>query len=165
MAKTDTAVPTALYAAVEVTPHRDQRYLRSRGPQLAPDWPTRYLEHLAQHATMWRAAKQAGVSITTVQRLRDADPRFAQDERDALREAAEAIEEKLDRIGDGDDMPAVTSNIVRLKKLLPADYVEKNLSITASFATELDPAEGKALLAAILNHTQPSLPPAPTETP
>lgn len=146
------------YAPVEVTPHRTSK----PGPQLLPDWPVRYLEHLAQHGHGWLAAKQAGVSYKTAQRLRERDPRFAEDEQDALREAAALHEQHLDRICEGDDMPAVTANIVRLKKLDPVGYVERNLTVTASFSAELDPAEGKQLLAAILS--QPPPPAALPET-
>ena len=54
-------------------------------------------------------------------------------------------------------MPAVTANIVRLKKLDPVGYVERNLSISASFTSELPAEDGKQLLHAMLGqHGQPA---------
>jgi hypothetical protein len=138
------------YAPVPVIPHR------THGPAVPTDWPTRYLQYLADHGTGWRAAKQAGVAYKTVQRLRDADPIFREHDDDARREHAEGLEQNLDRIAAGDDMPAVTANIVRLKKLDPVGYVERNLQITASFTAELPVEDGKALLHAMLGVTTPT---------
>lgn len=156
MPRKPVTVTTVLYTPVEAAPHRD--YYRNGGPPLEPDWPARYLEHLAKSGKGWLAAKQAGVSYKTVQRLRAVDARFADDEADCVREFAESLEANLDRIATGDDMPAVTANIVRLKKLDPVGYVERNLTVTASFSTTLDPEEGKTLLGAILG--SPALPQA-----
>ena len=144
---------TVQYAPVEVTKHR-----AVKGPAVLPDWPQRYLASLEQHAHGWLAAKQAGVSYKTVQRLRDRDPQFAEDEQDALKECAGAHEVHLDRIAEGSDMPAVTANIVRLKALDPVRYVEKAMTISASFTTELPAEDGKQLLLAMFGqgHT-PSL--------
>ena len=161
MSRQASAVATVQYAAVEATPHRD--YFRGHGPQLEPNWPERYLVALAQTGKGWLSAKHAGVSYKTVQRLRSVDPRFVEDEHDALREFTESLEGNLDRIAAGDDMPAVTANIVRLKKLDPVGYVERNLTVTASFSAELDPAEGKQLLAAILSQA-PGAPALPETT-
>ena len=151
------------YVPVEPIPHRDGYRAGLRGPQVPRDWPMRYLDHLAQHATMWRAAKEAGISVKTVERLRAADPRFADDERDAIREHTEQLEERLDSIGEGKDMPAVTSLIVRLKKLDPPGYVEKNLSMSVSLTGELPTEDGKHLLLAMLGQGQ--TPQLPQETP
>lgn len=49
----------------------------------------------------------------------------------------------------------VVASIVALKAGRPESYAEKNLTVTANFSAQLDPAEGKQLLAAILSHTQP----------
>ena len=145
---------TVQYAQVEVTRHRTYK----PGPPVLPDWPHRYLNHLAEHGHGWLAAKQAGVAYKTAQRLRERDPQFAEDEQDALKECAGHHEVHLDRIAQGDDMPAVTANIVRLKKLDPVGYVERNLQITANFTTELPAEDGKALLHAMLGQPTQALP-------
>jgi len=142
---------TVQYAPVAVTPHRSFK----SGPAVLPDWPQRYLAHLEHHAHGWLAAKQAGVAYKTVQRLRDRDPQFAEDEQDALKECAGLHEVHLDRIAEGDDMPAVTANIVRLKALDPMRYVEKAISVSASFTTELPADDGKLLLQAMFSVLPP----------
>lgn len=153
------AVPTALYAPIEPIPHRDRR----RTGQPTPDgWPQVFIAKLTEHGKGWKAAKQAGVSYDTVQRLRALDRQFATDEADAMREFTESLEENLDRIAGGDDMPAVTANIVRLKKLDPVGYVERNLSISASFTSELPSEDGKTLLLAMLGQPTNALPPRET---
>lgn len=155
------AVPLAVYAHLDALPHRDRR----RTGKPTPDgWPQAFIVHLAQHGKGWLAAKEAGVSYDSVQRLRAIDPRFATDEHDAMREFTESLEGNLDRIASGDDMPAVTANIVRLKKLDPVGYVERNLSISASFTTELPSEDGKALLLAMFGQG-PAMLPASTEMP
>src|SRR5690349_12741165 len=151
---------TVAYAPVEITPHRDVYRLGRSGPPTPADWPERYLASLETQGFAWRAAKAAGVAYKTVERLRAVDPRFAEHERDAKREFVEGLEGKLDKLGDGDGMPAVTALIVRLKKEDQLGYVERNLTVTASFSAELDPAEGKQLLAAILSQA-----PAPSALP
>ncbi|HXE86551.1 MAG TPA: hypothetical protein VN524_07095 [Hyphomicrobiaceae bacterium] len=142
-----TALSTAVYAPIEPIPHRDRR----RAGQPTPDgWPQVFIAKLTEHGKGWKAAKQAGVSYDTVQRLRALDAQFRTDEADAMREFTESLEDNLDRIASGADMPAVTANIVRLKKLDPVGYVERNLQITASFTTELPSQDGKILLLAML---------------
>lgn len=155
------ALPIAAYAQIPAQPHRDRR----RTGKPTPDgWPHTFIACLTRHGKGWLAAKEAGVSYDTVQRLRALDPRFAEDERDAMREFTESLEGNLDRIAQGDDMPAVTANIVRLKKLDPMGYVERNMQITASFSTELPPEDGRALLLAMFGQGPPALPDRP-ETP
>lgn|SRR5690349_15331423 len=150
-------VPSAVYADIPALPHRDRR---RRGQPTPDGWARVFIDRLTEHGKGWKAAKEAGVSYDTVQRLRAVDRQFAADEADAMREFTESLEDNLDRIAAGDDMPAVTANIVRLKKLDPVGYVERNLTVTASFSAELDPAEGKQLLAAILSQA-----PAPSALP
>jgi hypothetical protein len=159
------AVPTARYTRIDPTPHRDRR----RTGQPTPDgWEQVYLKQMATHGAGWRAAKQAGVSYSTVQRLRAADPRFAEDEHDAVWEHVATLEGNLDRIAAGDDMPAVTSNIVRLKRLDPG-YIERTMNLSLSATTELEGQDGKALLQAMLRAATPAtvqaLAAAPSETP
>lgn len=137
------------YAPVPVIPHWTVRP-GSRGPQVAPDWPQRYLDGMERHGTQWLAAKQAGVSVKTVQRLREVDPAFADAEHAAVNEHRESLEQNLNRIAGGADMPAVTANIVRLKKLDPVGYVERNLSMSVAFTSELPSEDGKLLLQAML---------------
>jgi len=152
--------PAALsvhYAPIPVIAHRTQ------GQAVPADWPQRYLKHLADHGTGWRAAKQAGVSYKTVQRLRDADPTFREHDDDARREHAESLEENLNRIASGDDMPAVTANIVRLKKLDPVGYVERNLTMSVAFTSELPSEDGKTLLLAMLGQPTSALTPPAIE--
>lgn len=147
-------VPTVRYTRVEPIAHRDRR----RGGQPTPDgWEEIYLAQMAQHGTAWQAARAAGVSYKTVQRLREVDATFAQDEHDAIWEHVGSLEQNLNRIAAGDDMPAVTSNIVRLKRLDPA-YIEKTMSMSLTATTELPAADGKALLHAMLGQPTPVLP-------
>lgn len=148
-------LPTGAYATVEVIPHRLIRR-NKRGPQVPADWPQQYLAHLAKHATQWMAARSAGVSVRSVERLRALDPTFAEHERDAIREHAEHLEQRLDTIANGDGMPAVTAAFGRLKKLLPLDYVERNQTLLVNVNTELTPADGRALLQAMLQDTRPA---------
>jgi hypothetical protein len=145
----DPALPAVQYTRVDPIPHRD---LRRTGQPTPDGW-----ECMAQHGTGWKAAKQAGVSYKTVQRLREVDPTFAQDEHDAIWEHVGALEQNLNRIAAGDDMPAVTSNIVRLKRLDPG-YIEKNMSISATFSAELPVEDGRTLLHAMLGQPGPALP-------
>lgn len=147
------APKSVAYALVDVTPHWQIR--PSRGLSVPPDWPERYLDHLREHGKVWLACKHAGISARSVERLRDADPRFVAAEQAARAEFTESLEQHLDNIAATEDgMPAVTAAIVRLKKLDPAGYVEKNLSVTLTATTQLDPALGHALLRDILGAGQ-----------
>lgn len=152
-------LPAVQYARVEAIPHRD---LRRTGQPTPDGWEQVYLQCMADHGTGWKAAKQAGVAYKTVQRLREVDATFAQDEHDAIWEHVGSLEQNLNRIASGDDMPAVTSNIVRLKRLDPA-YIEKTMSMSLTATTELPAADGKALLHAMLGQPTPTQIPEHTE--
>jgi hypothetical protein len=148
----ESRMPTVQYARVETVAHRDRR----RAGQPTPDgWEQVYLAQMVEHGTAYKAARAAGVSYMTVQRLRAADAAFAQDEHDAIWEHVGSLEQNLNRIAAGSDMPAVTSNIVRLKRLDPA-YIEKTASLSLSVTTELPAADGKALLHAMLGQPTPT---------
>ena len=140
-------VPTVSYAQIPAIPHRDRR---RRGQPTPDGWEQVFIQRLADHGLGWLAAKQAGVSYKTVQRLRELDPQFREDEADAMAESTEGLQGNLLRISTGDDMPAVTANIVMLKKRDPMGFCEKNLAVSASFTTELPADDGRALLHAML---------------
>src|SRR5258706_4183837 len=154
------ALPSVRYAPIPAIPHRDRR----RTGQQTPDgWQQVFIDRLADHGLGWLAAKQAGVSYKTVQRLREADAQFREDEADAMAESTEGLQGNLIRISAGDDMPAVTANIVMLKKRDPMGFCEKNLAVTASFTTELPAEDGRALLHAMLGQPMPAqIPERPT---
>jgi len=114
------------------------------------DWPTRFLEHYSEHGTRWRSAKAAGISHDTLERAERADPQFAARVEEARRLFVESLESDpaggfLQKFRRGD----VVAGIVLAKRHDPTHYIERNLTITAHFTTELPAADGKALLAAM----------------
>jgi hypothetical protein len=127
------------------------------------DWPTRFLEYYAKHGTRWLAAKQAGVVYETVLRFEHADPAFAREVENARQEFADSQEQRLRKIGQKGNP---VGPIVLLKKHRPGEYVEKNMTVSASFTGTLNPEDGKALLQAMLGHAPeaPLPPPGPDPT-
>jgi hypothetical protein len=106
------------------------------------------LEFYARHGVRWRGAKYAGVCYDTLTRAEAADPAFAQQVENARQSYLDRHALNLNRLAFKKDN--VVASIVALKAGRPAEYVEKALTITASFSTELPPADGKALLQAML---------------
>lgn len=124
------------------------RKRRRPGPQLPDDWPARFLEYYARQGVRWRAAKYAGVSHDTVERAERADPAFRAQVRDARELYLDRHALNLNRLAFKKDN--VVASIVALKAGRPEFYAEKNLTINASFSTQLVPEDGKALLQTML---------------
>jgi hypothetical protein len=123
------------------------RKRRRPGPQLPDDWTARFLEYYARQGVRWLAAKCAGVSHDTVQRVEGADPAFRAQVENARQEFADSQELRLKKIGQKGNP---VGPIVLLKKHRPAEYIEKNMTISASITTQLTPADGRAVLRAML---------------
>jgi hypothetical protein len=124
------------------------------------DWPARFLDFYSRYGVRWVAAKVAGVSHDTVERAAGADPAFRAQVENARQEFADSQELRLRKIGQKGNP---VGPIVLLKKHRPAEYVEKNMTISASFTGILNPEDGKALLQAMLGHAPeaPLTPPGP----
>ena len=159
MPPTRDLVPTV--AAEEDAPHRDRR---RTGQPLPPNWRELFLESYAEFGTYWRACKDAGVSDMTVTRHRQHDPDFATQVEAARQEFADSQEEQLATLGRNGN---VVGPIVLLKKHRPAEYIERNLTVTANFTANLDAAAGQQLLTALLGqmHDLRALKPAAPDTP
>ena len=143
----ETGVPRVVRPRIPLFGKRPQP-----GPQLPRDWQARFLQYYAERGVRWRAAKFAGVSHDAVSAAERSDPGFARQVENARQEFADSQELCLDTIGQKGNP---VGPIVLLKKHRPAEYIEKNMTISASFTTQLDPEEGRALLRAMLD-----LPPA-----
>jgi hypothetical protein len=131
---------------------------RRPGPQVPADWPARFLTFYARHGVRWRAAKYAGVSYDTLVRAERADSAFAQQVENARQTYLDRHALNLNRLAFKKDN--VAASIVALKAGRPAEYVEKNMTIAASFTSELSPEDGQAVLRAMLG-----LPPWPAPGP
>jgi len=131
---------------------------RRPGRQVPDDWPPRFLEYYARQGVRWRAAKYAGVSHDTVVRAERADSVFARQVEDARQAYLDRHALNLNRLAFKKDN--VVASIVALKAGRPAEYVEKNMTVTAHFTTELPAADGKMLLAAMFGQSAaaPGLP-------
>jgi len=125
---------------------------RRPGPQVPANWPTRFLEYYAEEGVRWRGAKHAGVAYETLLRAERADPEFARQVEDARQTYLDRHALNINRLAF--KRGNLVASIVALKAGRP-EYVEKNMTITASIATQLTPEDGKALLQAMLD-----LPPA-----
>jgi hypothetical protein len=120
---------------------------RRPGPQVPADWPARFLKFYARHGVRWRGAKYAGISYDTLVRGEQADAAFAQQVENARQTYLDRHALNMNRLAFKKDN--VVASIVALKAGRPAEYVEKAMTITASFSTELPAADGKALLLAM----------------
>ena len=118
------------------------------GRKVPEGWQPTFLEYLRKHGTRWLAAKQAGVSHDTVTRYEHADPGFASGVHAARQEFVDSLEAHMARLLTRQNN--VVAGIVLLKKHRPAEYVEKNLSVTANFTTQLPPDQGRQLLHAMM---------------
>jgi len=121
------------------------------GRKVPEGWQTTVLGYLRKHGTRWLAARQAGVSHDSLTRYEHADPAFARKVHDALQEFADSLEENADRLARRQNN--IIANIILLKKHRPGEYIEKNLTVTAHFTTELPAADGKVLLAAMFGQS------------
>jgi hypothetical protein len=111
------------------------------------DWPERFLEFYARHGVRWRAAKYAGIAYDTLVRAERADPAFAEQVENARQTYLDRHALNLNRLAFKKDN--VVASIVALKAGRPAEYVEKAMTVTAHFTTELPAEDGKALLQAM----------------
>jgi hypothetical protein len=126
-----------------------------KGPPVPRGWREKFLRHYAKHGTRWRAARVAGVSHDTLERHERADAQFASRVEEARRVFVESLESSpaggfLEQFRKGN----VVAGIVLAKRHDPTNYIERNLSISASFTTELPAEDGKALLHAMLGQGQ-----------
>jgi hypothetical protein len=133
-----------------VTPQTaaDPKRRHRRGPQLPADWPARFLDFYARHGVRWRSAKYAGIAYDTLVRAEAADPVFAKAVENARQSYLDRHALNLNRLAF--KKGNVVASIVALKAGRPAEYVEKAMTVTAHFTTELPAEDGKALLHAML---------------
>lgn len=89
-----------------------------------------FVAALAEVGTMRGAALHAGIHLWQVYRWKEDDPDFAEAVDSTFRQFASWHESQLVRISQGDGMPAVVSNLARLKALDPEHYVERHITIT-----------------------------------
>jgi len=113
-------------------------------------WQDRFLAEMRAHGGFYHSARCAGIHPATAWRHHDRDPEFAQRVREAKEEHADALERELEEMGRKSNNPV--SHIVRLKALRPAEYVEKNLSITMSMHADVAPADVASILRSMLGH-------------
>jgi hypothetical protein len=152
-----------------VTPQSaaDPKRRGRRGPQMPDDWPVRFLDFYARHGVRWRSAKYAGVSYETLARAEAADPVFAQAVENARQSYLDRHALNLNRLAF--EKNNVVASIVALKAGRPAEYVEKAMTVTAHFTTELPAEDGKALLLAMFGQgpveSMRALGPAPESEP
>jgi hypothetical protein len=137
------ATPSVVTPQTAADPKRRGR----RGPRVPDDWPVRFLDFYARHGVRWRSAKYAGVSYDTLVRAEAADPAFAQGVENARQSYLDRHALNLNRLAFKKDN--VVASIVALKAGRPAEYVEKAMTVTAHFTTELPSEDGKALLLAM----------------
>ena len=126
---------------------------RRPGRQVPVDWLQRFLEFYAQQGVRWRAAKYAGVCHDTVLRAERADPAFARQVEDARQTYLDRHALNLNRLAFKKDN--VVASIVALKAGRPEQYIERALTVTASFNAELDAQAGQQLLHAMLANLTP----------
>ena len=126
---------------------------RRPGRQVPVDWPLRFLEFYAQQGVRWRAAKYAGVCHDTVLRAERADPAFARQVEDARQTYLDRHALNLNRLAFKKNN--VVASIVALKAGRPQEYIERALTVTASFNADLDAQTGQQLLQAMLANLTP----------
>jgi hypothetical protein len=117
------------------------------------DWPLRFLEFYAQQGVRWRAAKYAGVCHDTVLRAERADPAFARQVENARQTYLDRHALNLNRLAFKKNN--VVASIVALKAGRPEQYIERALTVTASFTADLNPDDGARLLATMLGQLTP----------
>lgn len=103
----------------------------SRGPQLPMGWEERFFKALEATGGYHRAARAAGIGISTIQRYRDMYPDFDLKCRQAREYHADVLEEKMEEQAEEYGNPV--GYIVRLKALRPADYIEKHAIARMNF--------------------------------
>ncbi len=118
-----------------------------KGPHVNLTWREDFLRAYEQTGGFYASAKTAGVNSTTVYDERHRNPAFDQACTEARERYADSREANLARIGDHGNP---VGDIVLLKKFRPHEYIEKQISITASFSSELPVEDGRQLLHAML---------------
>jgi DNA-binding phage protein len=136
---------------------------KQRGPKVNLHWRDDFLSHYQQFGGLYKAAESAGINSTTVYDEMARNPTFKAAADEARQRFLDTRVANLARLADQGN---VVGDIVLLKAGRPAEYVEKNLSITASFSAELDTERAAQLLAAMLPQLtaasmQQLAPPAP----
>jgi ribosomal protein S12 methylthiotransferase accessory factor YcaO len=87
--------------------------------------------------------------VKTATRRMNADPDFHEAVQEARQYHADQLEEELEDMGRASKNPV--PHIVRLKALRPAEYIEKQATMTVSAHASLTQEDGKRLLAAMLS--------------
>jgi len=134
----------------------DEKNAWKHGPPLPEGWQETLIGHLEAKGTYALACKRTGVSDETVRKYRHADPAFDARCRWAREIFADTVEEKLLDIGERSDDPV--PSIVILKKLRPAEYIEKHAIMSINLTGTLGEIDGAAVLRAIVGD-----PGAPTQ--
>lgn len=126
-----------------------------KGPCTPTDWKTRYLELVREKGNFHRTAREVGVDPKTAYRERERDADFDAACMDARQEFADRIEDQMVEDSHLSGNPA--GQIVRLKALRPAEYIEKHavMSLTANL-NELPVTDAVQLLKAMLGATTPA---------
>lgn len=136
---------------------------KRKGPHVNLTWRADFLKAYEAAGGFYAAAKTAGVNSTTAYDEMARNPAFRTQVEEAKQRYADSREANLARLADNGN---VVGDIVLLKKFRPHEYIEKNLTITASFSAELGPDDGRALLQAMLGDatqsTRHALAPPPT---
>lgn len=139
--------PTATFAS------RKKEHAKP-GPVIPANWQERFLAYYKANGTMYRAAEAASVSMDTVRRYRDSDPDFAAKLAEATEYAADVVEEAMVNSAKETGNPA--GFIVRLKAMRPAQYIEKNVSISLGLTAEVQGHDVIPALRAMLESASPA---------
>jgi hypothetical protein len=140
--------------------------LPTRGIKVNLRWREDFLEAYEEYGGLYKAAKLAGIDSTTVYAEMERNAEFKRLTEEARQRFADSQEHALRVIGDKGNP---VGPIVLLKKHRPAEFIEKTVSMSLSASVELEAADGKALLQAMLRAATPAtvqaLAPGPSETP
>lgn len=122
-------MPKPKRAPSPVSPVLEQR---RPGIPLPQGWKQAYLDALRAEGGFYRAARTVGVDYDTALAERDRDPAFDKQCQSARQEYADNLECQMVEDSHLSGNPA--GQIVRLKALRPAEYIEKHamLSLTAN---------------------------------
>lgn len=130
-------------------PARIARALRKSGPITPADWKTRYIELIREYGNFYQTARMAGVDPSTALRNRNADPEFDRLCLEARQDFADQLETQM--VADSHESGNPAGQIVRLKALRPAEYLEKHLALTLSAdLNELPAPDATSILKAML---------------
>ena len=148
-----TPVPTTSPVAESPTAPKNRR-----GPKINFTWREDFLAAYEAGGGLYAAAKTAGVNSTTVYDEFHRNPAFKAAADEARQRFADAREANLARLADNGN---VVGDIVLLKKHRPMEYIERNLTMSVAFTTELPPEDGRQLLHAMFGAPPASLPTTP----